>query len=620
MFYSHQLLARKAPLGQIWMAATTRAKINRRKLYKLNIIKICEEILYPSIPMALRLSGILMGGVVIVYERKVRLLYDDLTRLLDEINKAWKVKTVPDPTVLPKRKSQAEYEAVTLPENQETEIGDIEHSLLFSNSTTSIGFQQAAYFAMRLDNVDEPYVNSNRSEEDQFQHYHQADAANITLSKGFDSSQVDRGFFNRFERFDIEGDEEVQLNFTPQDHTQIPDTLIPSPPHQNEPEIGPSAADEMQNQPPDLQVNQQSDEHLNAAQAPRDEERQELIRRRVRRRAAFLMDYEQTVIPGLLYQSWLRDTSDIVSRRGRKRKSMNFMSTMKIANLMELPPVGLISGLLADGNREIYYPTPLLEQWMRSTKPVVDSHSGQSSLIETLEIHLTKLYLHFEDFHGGAGLRSTSIEKQRANLEYNEIPAESLVEELKTNLLNTGVGVTEANVMVTPGNSGDEDRSIPSSASGHDCASHNSHVISARLKRPYSSSRHGGSSLEPVAEENSWQKPAAEPSFKLTRLSEIGSTPEHELLAETAPTQTQLPIVDQFIDKITDSIRMHLKTHFDTPGAPQIESLENLASGMNRKSASQLFYQTCVLASRGFVRVEQKVAYGDILISRGAQM
>ncbi|MCH91353.1 sister chromatid cohesion 1 protein 1-like, partial [Trifolium medium] len=89
------------------MAATMHANINRRKLNKLNIIKICEEILNPAIPMALRLSGILMGGVVIVYERKVKMLYDDVSRLL--INEAWKVKSAPeaDPIMLPKRKSQA---------------------------------------------------------------------------------------------------------------------------------------------------------------------------------------------------------------------------------------------------------------------------------------------------------------------------------------------------------------------------------------------------------------------------------------------------------------------------------------------------------------------------------
>ncbi|KAK2372581.1 ferrochelatase-2, chloroplastic [Trifolium repens] len=89
------------------MAATMHSKINRKKQSKLNIIKICEEILNPAIPMALRLSGVLMGGVVIVYERKVKMLYDDVSRLLVEINEAWKVKSGPDPTMLPKGKSQA---------------------------------------------------------------------------------------------------------------------------------------------------------------------------------------------------------------------------------------------------------------------------------------------------------------------------------------------------------------------------------------------------------------------------------------------------------------------------------------------------------------------------------
>lgn len=39
-----------------------------------------------------------------------------------------------------------------------------------------------------------------------------------------------------FGRFDIEGDDETQLNFTPPEHTQIPSTLVPSPPLQEEPQ------------------------------------------------------------------------------------------------------------------------------------------------------------------------------------------------------------------------------------------------------------------------------------------------------------------------------------------------------------------------------------------------
>ncbi|KAJ6309461.1 hypothetical protein OIU77_015258 [Salix suchowensis] len=92
-------------------------------------------------------------------------------------------------------------EAVTLPENQETDMGEIEQSLNYSNAaTTTMGFQETAYFTMRLDNVDEPYVNHDTGEGDASHHLHQADADNITLFERFDSYQVDTDAYNRFER------------------------------------------------------------------------------------------------------------------------------------------------------------------------------------------------------------------------------------------------------------------------------------------------------------------------------------------------------------------------------------------------------------------------------------
>ncbi|KAK2403099.1 sister chromatid cohesion 1 protein [Trifolium repens] len=92
--------------------------------------------------MALRLSGILMGGVMIVYERKVKMLYDDVSRLLVEINEAWKVKSGPDPTMLPKGKSQAKRSAITLPDKEQMTI-DMEQS----HQSNAIWFQHNGYFS-----------------------------------------------------------------------------------------------------------------------------------------------------------------------------------------------------------------------------------------------------------------------------------------------------------------------------------------------------------------------------------------------------------------------------------------------------------------------------------------
>ena len=53
---------------------------------------------------------------------------------------------------------------------------------------------------------------------------------------------------------------------------------------------------------------------------------------------------------------------------------MGIMSTSKISNLMELPPTVLIDD---NGNREIYYPAPLLELWNNSILPPHESPSGE---------------------------------------------------------------------------------------------------------------------------------------------------------------------------------------------------------------------------------------------------
>ncbi|KAL3521282.1 hypothetical protein ACH5RR_019431 [Cinchona calisaya] len=599
MFYSRQLLARKAPLGQIWMAATTKEKMTRKKLDKLNLVKICEEILNPSIPMALRLSSILMGGVVIIYERKVKLLYDDVNRLLVELNQAWKVNLVSDPTVLPKGKSQAKYESITLPAIREADIEEME-TLQHSNAPTIMGFTQSAYFAMRLDNMDDSYINPN-PEEDLPQDDHQANPADITLFDSHDPSLADTSMHNHFERFDIEGDVDTQLNFAAPEHSTVPSTLVPSPPQDN-----PRQSDEILDHHPEDQVNLPV---AKVREVFQDQFRQGPTRKRARRPATLAMDCEQTIIPGHEYQSWLQNSSDITSRR-RKKKQSDAVSKRKIADLMELPLTVLLDGLSIYGNREVHFAAaPLMELWRKSTQPQHDSPSGMTSTHQPPELSSTSppeqihkqhpLGYPFEDFHGGgcSQIVEISIEKQRTDQE-NSMQPQFLMEELgaKVPLSGAYVGsLIKANLMETPGNSSDEVRSIPSSGSGHGFVSHDSEVNLARSnkKRQHSSPNHRGYGLEPVAEENS-----SHPNFKLSRLSENGLISDNELMVETGPTQTQKhPLTGQPIDQITHSIQMHLKAHFETPGSSEVESLNQLAIGMDKKKAAALFFQTCVGAS-----------------------
>lgn len=53
------------------------------------------------------------------------------------------------------------------------------------------------------------------------------------------------------------------------------------------------------------------------------------------------------------------------------------MSSIKISVLMDLPPVVLSGNLFTDGGREVYYPAPLLQLWMKSIRHPHDSSSGR---------------------------------------------------------------------------------------------------------------------------------------------------------------------------------------------------------------------------------------------------
>ncbi|KAI3942171.1 hypothetical protein MKW98_003770 [Papaver atlanticum] len=57
-----------------------------------------------------------------------------------------------------------------------------------------------------------------------------------------------------------------------------------------------------------------------------------------KRTGQLAMDFKQTIIGSDLYQSWLEDASDLVGRK-KRAKSIN---KMKIAQLMDLPPVAII--------------------------------------------------------------------------------------------------------------------------------------------------------------------------------------------------------------------------------------------------------------------------------------
>jgi cohesin complex subunit SCC1 len=90
MFFSQFVLAKKGPLGNVWLAAHWDRKLNKAEIYKTDIIESVDTILKPKVPMALRMSGHLLLGVVRIYSRKVKYLMSDCSDALVKIKMAYR--------------------------------------------------------------------------------------------------------------------------------------------------------------------------------------------------------------------------------------------------------------------------------------------------------------------------------------------------------------------------------------------------------------------------------------------------------------------------------------------------------------------------------------------------
>ena len=86
MFYSQVILARKGPLGKIWLAAHWDKKLTKNQVFSTDISDSVDRIVNPTTPLALRVSGHLMLGIVRIYSRKVKYLMSDCAEAM------WKIK------------------------------------------------------------------------------------------------------------------------------------------------------------------------------------------------------------------------------------------------------------------------------------------------------------------------------------------------------------------------------------------------------------------------------------------------------------------------------------------------------------------------------------------------
>ncbi|XAR48362.1 hypothetical protein NMG60_11031172 [Bertholletia excelsa] len=130
MFYSQFILAKKGPLGTIWIAAHLERKLRKNQVADTDIGVSVDSILFPEVPIALRLSSHLLLGVVRIYSRKVNYLFDDCSEALLKIKQAFRSTAVD----LPPEESTAPYHSITLPETFDLDDFELPDSDIFQGN------------------------------------------------------------------------------------------------------------------------------------------------------------------------------------------------------------------------------------------------------------------------------------------------------------------------------------------------------------------------------------------------------------------------------------------------------------------------------------------------------
>ncbi|KAL8821549.1 MAG: hypothetical protein Q9191_007283, partial [Dirinaria sp. TL-2023a] len=101
MFYSESLLSKTGPLARVWLSANLERKLSKTHILQSNIESSVNAIVdQGTAPMALRLSGQLLLGVVRIYSRKARYLLDDCNEALLKIKMAFRPGNVDLPANL----------------------------------------------------------------------------------------------------------------------------------------------------------------------------------------------------------------------------------------------------------------------------------------------------------------------------------------------------------------------------------------------------------------------------------------------------------------------------------------------------------------------------------------
>ncbi|XP_073147413.1 sister chromatid cohesion 1 protein 3 isoform X2 [Henckelia pumila] len=212
MFFSHTFLARKGPLGTVWCAAHLQHKLKKSHYTSTHIPSTVERIMCPEVPLALRMSGHLLLGVVRIYSKQVDYLYDYCNDVRITINRVYTSVNVN----LPEDANHAPYHSITLPQAFDLDALDVDDCYKNWDQDSHVKSQDDITLMDQVPTGKDPYIVISFSEDD---------------LRGLSSTQesvpppvqldTDAGYVHRSPQSPIGVDERIIGNSSPRDLPSI---------------------------------------------------------------------------------------------------------------------------------------------------------------------------------------------------------------------------------------------------------------------------------------------------------------------------------------------------------------------------------------------------------------
>ncbi|KIH91796.1 cohesin complex subunit SCC1 [Sporothrix brasiliensis 5110] len=195
MFYSETLLSKTGPLARVWLSANIERKLSKTHILQSNLQDSVEAIITPNqAPMALRLSGQLLLGVVRIYSRKARYLLDDCNEALMKIKMAFRSSGNND---LPANQQSSNRESLLLPDR-----------ITQYDNLDMLPRPDPEFFLAQLDEVTATPSSSNRRAGGGGR----GNARDINLQEDFNNSQFLGGNFNEDDDLAIAAKDDLELD------------------------------------------------------------------------------------------------------------------------------------------------------------------------------------------------------------------------------------------------------------------------------------------------------------------------------------------------------------------------------------------------------------------------